>query len=156
MGFQASRCASATSTGRARTRTARPASWRSSAARLLAGSAPTVFGDGGQTRDYVYVGDVVAAMLAAGDASRRAMAGRSTGRYNVGTGVETSVLDLVDRLGAIVGRRGSTPVLAPARAGEVQRIAIDPGARRPGSRLAARIDLADGLAATIDSIRDGS
>ena len=73
------RCATATSTGRARTRTARPASSRSSSAGWTAGAA--IFGDGSQTRDYVFVGDVVAATLAAAD--------RRGGVFNVGTSRET-------------------------------------------------------------------
>jgi len=54
---------------------------------LLEGRTPKVFGDGDQTRDYVYVADIVEAMLAAGDSS-------VTGTFNIGTGVETSVLEL--------------------------------------------------------------
>ena len=50
------------------------------------GGEPTIFGDGGQTRDYVYVGDVVEAMLLA--------SARDGGTFNVGTGVETSVIEL--------------------------------------------------------------
>ena len=61
---------SPTCTGRARIRPARPASSRSSARALLAGERPTIFGDGTQTRDYVYVGDAVAAFLAAADRGR--------------------------------------------------------------------------------------
>src|SRR6266581_766542 len=57
-------------------------------AQVLAGRQPTIYGDGTQTRDYVYVGDAVAAFLAAADAGR-------PGTWNIGTGAETSVLDLV-------------------------------------------------------------
>src|SRR6266536_4254287 len=57
---------------------------------LQTGGTPTIYGDGRQTRDYVYVGDVVAAMLAA--------AGHGGGVFNVGTGVETSVLQLYDAI----------------------------------------------------------
>ena len=60
-----SRCATATSTARARTRSARPGSSRSSAARLMTAARPTIYGDGRQTRDYIYVADIVAANLAA-------------------------------------------------------------------------------------------
>ena len=65
------RCGSATSTARARTRAARPAWSRSSAARCSTARRPRVFGDGEQTRDYVYVGDVAAAFVAAAGAPRR-------------------------------------------------------------------------------------
>jgi UDP-glucose 4-epimerase len=84
---------------------------------LLGGATPRVFGDGHQTRDYVYVGDVVDAFLA-GTRSE------SQGTYNIGTGVETSVLEL-GRLLADVCDREFDPQMAPPRPGEVQRIAID-------------------------------
>jgi UDP-glucose 4-epimerase len=84
---------------------------------LLGGGTPRVFGDGHQTRDYVYVGDVVGAFLAAADS-------QANGTYNVGTGVETSVLEL-GRLLADVCNRDFDPEMAPPRPGEVQRIAID-------------------------------
>ena len=66
--------------------------------KLRASEAPTVFGDGTQTRDYIYVGDVVEAALAAA-------AGDASGAFNVGTGRETSVLELVEAA-ARAGRRG--------------------------------------------------
>ena len=59
--------------------------------KLLEGEQPTVFGDGLQTRDYVYVGDVVAANLLAAESN-------ATGAFNIGTGVETTVLDIVNAL----------------------------------------------------------
>jgi UDP-glucose 4-epimerase len=130
--------------------------------RLRAGERPTVFGDGRQTRDYVYVGDVVAAMLAAAGSE-------ATGAINVGTGVETDVLELVRLLGELGsaagpagsgrpandsgdGAAGFEPELAPRRAGEVQRIAIDPA--RAGRELGWRAEtgLEDGLRLTLDSI----
>ena len=112
--------------------------------RLQAGRAPTVFGDGRQTRDYIYVGDVVDAVLtaAASDAS---------GSFNVGTGVESSVLDLVARMGALSGADGFEPEFAPERPGEVSRISIDPA--RAGEVLGwkAGVELEEGLRRTIDA-----
>ncbi len=70
--------------------------------RLLDGVAPTVFGDGSQTRDYIDVADVVAACLTAADALGTGW--RPPGPLNVGTGTETSVIELVDLLGTIGGR----------------------------------------------------
>src|SRR5215218_783357 len=61
--------------------------------KLLEGGQPTVFGDGLQTRDYVYVGDVVSANLAAAGA-------QATGPFNIGTGVASTVLDIVEALAA--------------------------------------------------------
>jgi UDP-glucose 4-epimerase len=84
---------------------------------LLGGGTPRVFGDGRQTRDYVYVGDVVDAFLTAADSE-------ANGTYNIGTGIETSVLEL-GRLLAKVCDREFDPEMAPPRPGEVQRIAID-------------------------------
>jgi UDP-glucose 4-epimerase len=82
------------------------------------GGLPTVYGDGTQTRDYIYVGDVVEAALAAG-------ATRLGGAVNIGTGREASVLELVDVLAKLAGREDFEPKFAPARAGEVQRISLD-------------------------------
>jgi UDP-glucose 4-epimerase len=115
--------------------------------RLLTGERPTVFGDGSQTRDYVYVGDVVAAMLAAGESA-------ATGPINIGTGVEADVLELARRLGAIEdGENGFEPEFAPPRAGEVQRISLDPA--RAGRELGWRpqTGLDDGLRQTLASCR---
>jgi UDP-glucose 4-epimerase len=83
------------------------------------GGKPTVFGDGGQTRDYVYVGDVVAAILAAHD-------GEANGPLNVGTGNETTVLELAETIGRLADRPDFEPEFAPAREGEVERTALDP------------------------------
>ncbi len=87
-------------------------------ARALAGQEPTIYGDGTQTRDYVYVGDAVRAFLAAGDSGR-------PGTWNIGAGVEVSVLDLVDIIGVVAGR-GIRPVFAAPRPGELQRSAVAP------------------------------
>ncbi len=114
--------------------------------RLAAEGPLTVFGDGKQTRDFIYVGDVVEALIAAGVALvERDLAFR--GPLNVGTGVETSVLDLVDGLGS-TGGQPLEVALEPARKGEVQRIAIDPSAAERELGWKARVGLGDGLAAT--------
>jgi UDP-glucose 4-epimerase len=83
---------------------------------ILSGIRPTVFGDGTQTRDYVYVGDTVAAFLAAADQRR-------PGTWNIGTGIEVSVLDLARVIGEVTGR-AVAHTLAPARPGELQRSAL--------------------------------
>jgi UDP-glucose 4-epimerase len=102
-----------------------------------------VFGDGTQTRDYVYVGDVVAATLAA--------EGRS-GVFNVGTGIETSVLDLVAACQRVAGVSVDA-THEPARAGELQRSVLDPvrAERELGFRAATTLE--DGLAATWEFVR---
>jgi UDP-glucose 4-epimerase len=85
--------------------------------RLREGGTPRIFGDGTQTRDYVYVGDVVAATLAA--------ARHSGGVLNVGTGAETSVLELYERIQRIAGVKRE-PEFAESRPGELQRSVLDP------------------------------
>lgn len=88
------------------------------AERLLNGEAPTIYGDGAQTRDFVYVDDVVDAFARA-----RVAGGGLVG--NVGTGVETSVNGLFARMAALTGFKGP-PLYAPARPGELRRSALDP------------------------------
>jgi UDP-glucose 4-epimerase len=113
--------------------------------RLREGKQATVFGDGKQTRDYIYVGDVVSAMLAAAEAE-------TSGPINVGTGIETDVLELVSALGELGGSGNFEPEFAPPRTGEVQRISIDPA--RAGRELgwAPQMGLSEGLRVTLDSI----
>jgi UDP-glucose 4-epimerase len=106
---------------------------------LREGGTPKIFGDGTQTRDYVYVGDVVAATLAAG--------GRAGGVFNVGTGRETSVLDLYERIQAAAGVNRE-PVFAQPREGELQRSVLDPSLARGELGWEPRLSLDEGLAAT--------
>jgi UDP-glucose 4-epimerase len=112
---------------------------------LRSGGRPLIYGDGTQTRDYIYVGDVVAAALAAADSS-------VTGPVNIGTGEEASVLELAEMLGRLGGSESFEPEFAPPRAGEVQRIALD--ASRAEAELGWRpsTSLEDGLRQTLDSI----
>jgi UDP-glucose 4-epimerase len=87
--------------------------------RLADGETPMVYGDGTQTRDYVYVGDVVRAQMLAAD--RR----DAHGAVNVGTGRETSVLELAATLREAAERPDFVPEHAPARLGELQRSCLD-------------------------------
>jgi UDP-glucose 4-epimerase len=116
--------------------------------KLIDGGRPTVYGDGTQTRDYDYVGDVVAANLAAVETD-------TPGPYNVGTGVETSVLELVEALRAVGGGDSAAfePEFAPERPGEVQRIAIDPSRARDELGWEPRVALREGLELTLASMR---
>jgi len=113
--------------------------------RLREGKRPTVFGDGRQTRDYIYVGDVVAAMLTAAESE-------ATGPFNVGTGIETDVLELVRQLAEPGNTEGFEPELAPPRPGEVQRISIDPGRAKRELGWEAEVGLEEGLRLTLASI----
>lgn len=115
------------------------------AAALVEGRPVTIFGDGEQTRDYVYVDDTV-------DAFARA-ATRGGGLVcNIGTGEETSVNDLYHTMAAAVGVEAE-PVRAPARAGELRRSALDAG--RAAIQLGWRpwTALSDGTAAVIEHTR---
>lgn len=113
--------------------------------RLREGLPATIFGDGRQTRDYVYAGDVAGAVLAA--------LGTSGGVLNVGTGIETSVLELWTACCATVGVE-LEPVLAPARLGEIQRSVLDPSRAANALGWRASASLADGLRATWEWLRE--
>jgi UDP-glucose 4-epimerase len=94
--------------------------------RLLAGEPLTVFGDGEQTRDYVYVKDVVAANMLASDLDMGDGQGLDARAFNVGTGVGTSVLELADTLERIAGV--SPPRRHEAgRPGELRHSTLDAG-----------------------------
>jgi UDP-glucose 4-epimerase len=106
---------------------------------LRDGGTPHIYGDGRQTRDYVYVGDVARAFLAA--------LAHDGGVFNIGTGIETSVLELAAAIGTASGIDREAE-LAPARLGELQRSVLDPSlaARELGWR--PELSLAGGLAET--------
>jgi UDP-glucose 4-epimerase len=106
------------------------------------GGRPTVFGTGEQTRDYVHVADVVDALLAMEDSDER-------GPLNVGTGVETTVLELAERVGASFGRDDFEPELAPARAGEIERTVLDTEAAAELLGWRARRTIESGLEETL-------
>lgn len=113
--------------------------------RLLTGTPITIFGTGEQTRDFVYVDDVVDAFVRA--------ATRGGGLVcNIGTGRETSVNDLYRSMAAVVGSEAN-PDYAPGRAGELDRNVLD--IERAGIQLGWRpwTELGDGVRAVIDSVR---
>jgi UDP-glucose 4-epimerase len=112
--------------------------------RLARGEELRIFGDGSQTRDYVYVGDAVAATLAA--------LGHK-GVFNVGTALETSVVELANACIRAAGVEADT-VFAPARLGELQRSVLDGSLaeRELGFRPGTSLD--EGLTATWEFIRE--
>ncbi len=114
--------------------------------RLLRNEPCVINGDGKQTRDYTFVGDVAAANLAA--LARPEV----SGAFNIGTGVETSVNDLYERLIRAAHLDGA-PVHAPARPGEQRRSCLDPAraARDLGWRPTVSLDA--GLAQTYEFFR---
>jgi UDP-glucose 4-epimerase len=113
---------------------------------LIEGTTPKVFGDGRQTRDYIYVDDVVAAFLAAS-------ASDVTGAFNVGTGREADVLEVGEAIAAAYDA-AFEPELAPPRSGEVERIAIDSRLAADELGWRAEVELTDGLARTARWARD--
>jgi len=111
---------------------------------LREGGRPTVFGDGLQTRDYIFVEDVVAAMVAAAGSD-------IGGPVNVGTGIETDVLALARALGDLADTPFE-PEFAPPRTGEVQRVTIDPARAEAEFGWRAETSLDEGLRLTLDSL----
>ena len=116
--------------------------------RLLAGQPTRVFGDGGNTRDYVFVDDVVDAFVRAAEVP--AAAGL---RFNVGTGVETTDRGLHTLVAEAAGA-ADDPEYAPARLGDVARSALD--AERAAEVLGwtPRVTIREGVARTVDYFRD--
>jgi UDP-glucose 4-epimerase len=114
--------------------------------KLRAGERPVIYGDGTQTRDYVYVGDVVAAQLAAAQSG-------VTGEINVGTGRETNVLQIVDALKELDPDRAASfePRFEEARLGEVERSCLDVSRAREELGWEAQVSLTEGLRATLDA-----
>lgn len=108
---------------------------------LLAGGAPKINGDGKQTRDYVYIGDVVSANLLALESSY-------TGAVNIGTGRETDVLDLFRLLCERIGSK-TMAVHAPAKIGEQKRSCLDIARARERFDWSPRTPLSEGLDQTI-------
>jgi UDP-glucose 4-epimerase len=115
------------------------------AGKLLAGERPTIFGDGEQTRDFVFVDDVADAFL------------RSTEKgdgliINIGTGTETSVQQLFDQMARVTGFPDPARY-APARAGELRQVALDPGRAAIHLGWKPYTGLEEGLTRSIDWFR---
>ncbi|MBV9804898.1 MAG: GDP-mannose 4,6-dehydratase [Solirubrobacterales bacterium] len=106
---------------------------------VISGRAPTIFGDGRQTRDWVDVSDVVAANLIAADSPE-------TEPINIGHGQETSVLDLVSALRDVSDRELPEPAFESERPGEVRRSCLDVTRARDELGWQPRVQLRDGLA----------
>jgi UDP-glucose 4-epimerase len=111
--------------------------------RMARGEEAVIFGDGGQTRDFVYVGDVVRALLAA--------AGLERGVFNIGTGEETTVLDLYRACAAVAGVSGE-PRREAARLGDVRRSVLDVSLAETELGWRPEVGLEDGLRRTLASL----
>lgn len=115
--------------------------------RLLAGQPVTIFGDGLQSRDFVYVADVVDANLLAGSVK-----GASGRVYNVARGERTTLLDLASALGKIVGST-TAPTLAGERAGDIRHSQATIDRAREELGYTPRVSLATGLGALVEHER---
>ncbi len=115
---------------------------------LLDDAAPKINGDGKQTRDYVYVGDVVAANL-------RALESSYTGAVNVGTGCETDVLELFRLLCERIGSK-AVAVHAPAKIGEQRRSCLDISRAQERLGWSPRTPLSEGMDSTIAYYRQSN
>ena len=114
------------------------------AQRLLNGHPTTIFGDGGNTRDYVYVGDVVRAFyLAAGPIG-------GGDRFNIGTSIETSDRELHT---LVARRRAPTPPLCSRRLGDVPRSALSYQHAHDVLGWEPRVSIVEGVAKTVDYFR---
>lgn len=116
------------------------------AERLLAGEPVTINGDGRQTRDYVYVDDVVAAFVAA-------LGSEQSGPFNVGTGVETDVVALFRHVNASTGGRAAE-AHGPAKPGEQARSVLDVSRTREAFGWAPKVGVEEGLRRTVEWFRD--
>jgi UDP-glucose 4-epimerase len=112
---------------------------------LLGGGKPRINGTGDQTRDYVFVEDVVRANMAASEPD-------VTGIYNVGTGVETTVNELYTALRDALGVKVDADH-GPAKAGEQARSVLDGSKLRKLANLPEPVQLRDGLRRTVEWIR---
>jgi UDP-glucose 4-epimerase len=115
------------------------------AGQMLAGRRPNIYGDGEQTRDYLYVDDAVDAFVRATEKGGGLL-------VNIGTGVETTVRDLYDRIAALTGY-AETPHLAPARMGDLERSCLDPGRAAIHLGWKPWTELDEGLGLTVDWFR---
>jgi len=113
--------------------------------RLLRGEPPTIYGDGTQTRDYIFVADLVRALLSAGEAT-------AGGVVNIGTETETTVLELLRVLSAHHGPGAPEPRFEPARTGEIDRSCLDATRARDVLGWRASTPIADGLRQTYDAV----
>ncbi len=116
--------------------------------RLLNKQPVTIFGDGEQTRDYIFVGDIVRANLAALERD-------CSGAINIGTGIESSVNRLYGTLAEVAGVK-MAPNYAPARPGEQTRSVISPARAEKELDWRPRVALREGLAQTLRFFQQAS
>jgi len=115
--------------------------------KILKGEKPVIYGDGDQTRDYIYVEDVVQANVLA-------LEGKE-GIYNIGTGKETSVNELIEVFSKVLGRE-IKPEYAPPRIGEVHRISLDADMAKKELGFVPKYSLPEGILKTIEWYKNQS
>lgn len=115
---------------------------------LASGKTPTIHGDGLQSRDFVYVADAVQALIRAAEAPPAAVGNV----YNIGTGISTTVLDLVANLNSILGTR-IQPEHSPARAGDIRHSLADISRARRDLGYEPSVPFADGLRRLLEAER---
>lgn len=115
---------------------------------LLTGKRPTIFGDGGKTRDYCYVSDIV-------DANVLALSTEITGTYNLGRGIEITDLEVFESVQEAIGSQ-IEPNFAPVRPGEVEHIALDASKAERDLGWKWKVDLIEGIAASVNYYREAS
>ena len=116
---------------------------------MLAGKAPSIFGDGKQSRDFVSIRNVVDANLLGADAPANMVAGRT---FNIGTGSSINLLDLIDELNRQTGQN-LKPTFGPARAGDVRNSRADISAARAQLGYEPKVTWQQGLEETLDFYR---
>ena len=112
--------------------------------KILKGEKPVIYGDGAQTRDYIYVEDVV-------EANVLALNGKE-GVYNIGTGKETSINELIEIFSKVLGREIKLEY-APPRKGEIRRISLDGEKAKKELSFVPKYSLEEGLKKTIEWYR---
>jgi UDP-glucose 4-epimerase len=112
--------------------------------RLRTGARPTIYGTGNQTRDYIYVGDVVSGLIKAGDLD-------VTGAVNLGTEEETSVLRLVELLGEHASDGAFDPQFEDVRLGEIDRSCLAAARARDALGWESQVAIAEGLRLTYEA-----
>lgn len=109
--------------------------------KLLSGLRPRIFGDGSQTRDYVYVGDVVTANLKAADSPK-------IGPFNIGTGLEIATEEVFRTVQRQLKSK-LEPIYADERPGDLRRSALDCGLAKREFGWSAKFDFDEGVSATV-------
>lgn len=114
---------------------------------ILSGKQPIIYGDGEQSRDFVFVGDVARANLLAATTP-----GVSGGTFNIGRGERTSLLELLTKLSDILGKQ-IDPIHEPARVGDIRDSLADINQARSALGFEPQVSIYDGLAQSVDYYR---